>query len=175
MLSAANSDNTERPAEAGMKQTEGESMKKVLLIAALVLGFTMTVVGPELPRLGSSAAAPGPQEVVQMFYDEYLGYIGAGETMRNPLAEGIYRQNPHLAASLVAQVDELVGGFEDGGFDPFLMAQDVPEQVTVGDAAVTGNTAVVPVTTSFPGHRFNVSLEQQGDGRWLITAITPAM
>ncbi len=148
-------------------------MKKMLLIAALVLGAVMTVIGPELPRPGARAGAPGPAEVVQAFYGDYLSYIGEGDALRSPLVDGAYRNSPYLAPQLVAQVDELVAGFEGGGFDPFLLAQDVPVEVTVGAAVVTGNTATVSVATSFAGHRFSVSLEKQADGRWLITKIAP--
>jgi hypothetical protein len=175
MLSAVNSVSAERPVEAGMEETEGKNMKKVLLAAALVLGVTMTVVGPEAPRTGSPVPALGPQEVVEVFYGDYLSYIGAGDTLRNPLAEGMYRESPYLAASFVTHVDRLVAGFKDGGFDPFLLAQDVPERVIAGEAIVTGNTAVVPVTTSFQGHHYAVNLAKQTDGRWLITSITPGL
>lgn len=148
-------------------------MKKRLLIVALILGATMSIAGLRLPLPGSQAGAPGPSEVVQAFYGDYLSYIRSGDTMRNPVTDGMHRRSPYLAPAFVAQVDELVAGFERGGFDPFLLAQDVPDEVTAGEAVVTGKRASVPVTTSFPGHRFTVSLEQQADGRWLMTAITP--
>ena len=150
-------------------------MKKTLLIVALIFGAAMTIVGLRLPRPDSQASALGPAEVVEAFYGDYLSYIGDGEMMRNPLTDGMYRRSPYLAGSLVAQVDTLVAGFERGGFDPFLMAQDVPDEVTAGEATVMGKAAAVAVTTSFAGHRFTVSLEQQADGRWLMTAITPGM
>jgi hypothetical protein len=148
-------------------------MKKMLLILALIFGTAVTIVGSQLPRPDSQASTPGPAEVVQAFYGDYLSYIGEGEAMRNPLVDGMYRRSPSLAEALIVKVDELLAGFEKGGFDPFLLAQDVPAEVTAGAAVVVGETATVPVTTSFHGHRFTVSLEKQADGRWLITAITP--
>ncbi|MGD2177241.1 MAG: hypothetical protein PVG71_05400, partial [Anaerolineae bacterium] len=66
-------------------------------------------------------------EVVQSFYDWYLGYPG------HVMAEGAYRSSEYLTGSFIEKVDEIVASFEGGGYDPFLCAQDVPGNLIVDD------------------------------------------
>lgn len=151
-------------------------MKRVRLVGPLVLVLLLAGASYSVIGTTSTANALEPAEVVRAYYDWYLEYTcdRATHAMRNPLADGAYRSSPYLAPRLIAEVDGLIAGFKGGGFDPFLLAQDVPSEVTVGGATIAGDTATVPVTTSFAGHRFTVTLEKAPAGRWLITAITPA-
>jgi hypothetical protein len=70
---------------------------------------------------------------VKAFYTWYLAYIGGqnGAERRNPLVDGAYRQSPLLTPAYIAQVDETLASFDKGGFDPILLAQDVPQGFTV--------------------------------------------
>ena len=147
-------------------------MKKLWIVGFLLV-VLVVVASHDSAGTTSSAGLLGPAGSVGEFYRWYLDYIGDGDGMRNPLVNGAYRSSPHLSPQFVKQVDELVAGFEGGGFDPFLMAQDVPAEIHVGEATVTDHTAVVPVTSSFPGHRFTVTLEEMSPGLWQITAIMP--
>lgn len=106
------------------------------------------------------------EQTVAQFYAIYLEVIGR----ENPLATRVYRDLPFLSADLVAQVDALLDGFQRGGYDPFLCAQDIPNAVTAGEGVVDGAVARVPVSTSFAGHGFTAVLEQE-DGAWAITDI----
>jgi hypothetical protein len=103
-----------------------------------------------------------PKEVVTGFYEWYLGGAGAGEMRQNPLADRAYRASEFLSETFVAEVDALLDSSERGGYDPFLLAQDVPASETVGEAVVLAETALVPVETSFEGAR---TLRNAGVGR----------
>jgi hypothetical protein len=116
---------------------------------------------------------PAPAQVVVDFYNWYLGYIRGEEGLRSPLVDGAYRSSDYLADAFIAEVDEIVASFDKGGYDPFLMAQDVPQSVTVGEATVEGDEAQVRVDTDFEGHALTVTLERL-NGQWQITGITLA-
>lgn len=113
-----------------------------------------------------------PSGTVEAFYNWYLDYIGEPRTeeMRNPLVDRAYRRSAYLTRDFVAEVDATLAGFERGGFDPFLQAQDIPSSFEVSEAEIEGDSATVQVTTSFPGHVLNVRLIRQGD-EWLIDEI----
>ena len=68
-----------------------------------------------------------PDGVVRSFYEGYLAYVANGVGAKcNPLVDRLYRDCPVLSERFVAEVDEAIGSFDKGGFDPILMAQDVP-------------------------------------------------
>ena len=140
----------------------------------LGIGLAIVVAAAGLAYAGAAAARHdelAPAQVVTDFYDWYLGYSRGAEEMRNPLVDGAYRSSEYLADGFIAEVDETVASFDRGGYDPFLMAQDVPQSVTVGEAIFDGdNKAQVRVETSFEGHALTVTL-QRIDGRWQITGI----
>jgi hypothetical protein len=112
----------------------------------------------------------GPEAVVEKFYRWYIGYPG------NPLADREYRLSPYLSEAYVREVDDLLASFDRGGFDPFLLAQDIPRDFEVGSASVSGDTATVTVGLYFGGEgatpvEREVSLRLI-DGAWRITAIS---
>jgi hypothetical protein len=88
--------------------------------------------------------AMDPSGVAIAFYTWYLGYIGDRATgdFRNPLVDEAYHDQPLLSESWIKSVDETLAGFDRGGFDPFLMAQDIPQDFSVDPGMVEG-TAVV--------------------------------
>lgn len=135
----------------------------LLMVAAL--GAACTVAGAQ--------AANTPEAVVESFYGwmlENTGYDVEADVMRNPVVEGTYAGQPEIAPEMVAFVEETVAGFEGGGYDPILCAQDVPQSVEVGTAEIDGDTAFVPVSTSFEGHSFTVKLGKAGDD-WKIEQV----
>jgi hypothetical protein len=94
-----------------------------------------------------AAVSASPAEVTAAFYTWYLDYIGAtgSEDMRNPLVDGAYRASPYLTQSLIGHIDELLAKMraqDRGGYDPFLLAQDIPQDFSV-DPGVEPGTAVV--------------------------------
>lgn len=142
-----------------------------LVVLAVVVGLLVAGIGP-----AEATKEVAPEEVVTRFYDWYLGYIGEGEMRQSPLADRAYRTSELLSSEFVAEVDALLDSFERGGYDPFLLAQDVPTSLEVGDAVVLGETALVPVETSFEGHGLSVTLKVI-DGEWKIDGVsrTPEM
>lgn len=106
------------------------------------------------------------EQTVLAFYDLYL----EASQHRNLLVTEAYRDMPFLAPEFVEKVDGIIAGFDRGGYDPFLCAQDVPTEVRVTEATVEGGEATVEVETSFEAHGFSVRLAER-DGQWLITDV----
>jgi hypothetical protein len=94
--------------------------------------------------ISNITCAHDPAGTAKAFYTWYLGTIGDRSTgdFRNPLVEQAYHGHPLLADSFVQYVDETVAGFSHGGYDPFLLAQDIPQDFSV-DPGVLEGTAVV--------------------------------
>ena len=75
-------------------------------------------------RISNITCAHDPAGTAKTFYTWYLGYIGDRSTgdFHNPLMDKAYRDHPLLTDSFEQSVDEALAGFENGGFDPFLLA-----------------------------------------------------
>jgi hypothetical protein len=80
-----------------------------------------------------------------------------------------------LTEAFQAQVDELLAGFEGGGYDPFLLAQDIPQDMFAQSMAITGNEARVTVLRSWGPPETDAIFAhlQEVDGVWLINDVTP--
>lgn len=135
-----------------------------MLLFVLTLGMNM---------VQAQEGEPSPAAAVEEFYTWYLDFIGTGEDFRNPLAERAYHDSLLLTGEFIAQVDELLASLEEGGYDPFLQAQDVPTWFHVGRAEMAGDeqSAVVAVYTSFPEHVLSVRVVRMDD-RWLIAGVS---
>jgi hypothetical protein len=106
-----------------------------------------------------------PEDVVTDFYAWYVHYPG------NPLADEAYRgAGLFLTQDFIEKVADTVASFDKGGFDPILLAQDVPETVVAEPAVIDGDTATVAVSTSFEGHTFVVRLVKD-DPIWKIDGV----
>jgi hypothetical protein len=142
-------------------------------------GWKISDVECSAPASPSPASEPNlaPQEVVQSFYDRYLEATGDATTgpVRSWLVDGAYRTSSHLAPEFVQEVDEIVASFDRGGYDPFLLAQDIPARLDVDPAEVLGDEATVVVRFSWddgsPAFDRRVALEQI-DGAWKITGVS---
>jgi len=96
--------------------------------------FTVDLVDQESQWLiDSVVCAISPAGAAEAFYTWYLGSIGApgSEDFHNLLADGTYRESGLLSDGYISKVDELLASFEHGGYDPFLMAQDLPREFSV--------------------------------------------
>jgi hypothetical protein len=143
----------------------GLSVLGVLMVLAVIVSGCAPVRA--LTR-GKTAA---PEEVVESFYDWYLQYPG------NVIADGAHRSSQYLTEGFVEKVDAVVASFEKGGYDPFLCAQDMPGDLIVGHAEVSGNQAKVTVQEVWnPGTEVEfvkevvVELQMMG-GAWTIANI----
>lgn len=151
--------------------------KSSWLVVALALALGATAVGcattPE-PMEGGTGEAP--EAVVQSFYDWYVeaaAFDPEAGSRGAPLQEGLYRDRPELSEAFVAELDATLADPAGLVADPLLCAQDVPETVTPGEASLEGETASVPVTTSFSGHSFTVELVKADTG-WRIDGVACA-
>ena len=156
--------------------TEFELIHDVEVTLRMVDGAWKIV---DVACIAPQPVAMAPEQVVQGFYDWYLGYIGDPATgeMRNPLVDGAYRSSEHLTAEFVHKVDEIIPSFEKGGYDPFLCAQDIPRSFTVELVDVSGDEATVLVHELWnPGtevesvHDVTVALRMV-DGAWKIADV----
>jgi hypothetical protein len=143
-----------------------------LTVVALSVVAVLAVGGPAVLYNAQAQVTEEvlPEDVVTGFYDWYLGAIDP-QAGRNPVVDRAYRSSEFLSAEFVAEVDALLDSLEHGGYDPFLLAQDVPMEVEVGQAVVSGETAYVEVETSFEGHALLVTLEKL-DGLWKIDGVS---
>ncbi|MFO7741723.1 MAG: DUF3828 domain-containing protein [Anaerolineae bacterium] len=156
---------------------------KVILGAGLAVlvamtGLAVLAVGGPAVMFNARAQVTEevlPEEVVTGFYDRYLGYIGHdGEARRNPLVDGFYRDCPELSEAFIAAVDETLASFDKGGFDPILLAQDVPVKVSVQEAEVAGDEARVTVEMFWGGNPESserVVTLNRIDGHWEIVKV----
>jgi hypothetical protein len=127
------------------------------------------------PALGlAEAPSPdlSPEQVVEAFYHWYIDYPG------NAMADEAYHSSEYLAEEWVQKVDEIIASFTKGGYDPFLCAQDIPQDLRFDEAIVSGRDARVAVHEIWnPGtpHELVCDLEvvlKQADGEWKIVEVT---
>ncbi len=150
------------------------------ILGASVLTTCGAPAAPPTPMAVPPAATPapaptiadptglGPAETVSAFYAWYLDYA-SGRTRANPLVDEAYREIGYVTESWGEEV-AAIRSSPGGGFDPFLCAQDVPEQVIPFRVEEDNEKMLVEVRTSFPGHTFTVSLLQVGEA-WQIDGV----
>jgi hypothetical protein len=137
-----------------------------IVVVAALLGTLAFVILPTI-QVGHQPVA-SPEQVVREFYAWHLGYKG------NVLTDKAYHQNSALTSGFIGHVDELLVSFENqGGYDPFLCAQDIPTKIEVDGVFSSPEWVYVLVRTNFPNHFFTVDL-LQSDEVWKIGNITCA-
>lgn len=105
-----------------------------------------------------------PITTVKAFYTWYLDYIGdSAVEFRNPLVDQAYQDSKFLSADLIQRVDESTG------FDPFLMAQDIPRAVEI---QLGPEESIVVLREQFgeTWQELLITLVDQ-DGQWVIDDI----
>ena len=143
-----------------------------LFFLSVALGLAVVPSGCSPAPVPAAASSPaGPAQVVEGFYRWYAGQPG------NPLAGGAYRSSEYLSPDFVQKVDGIIASFDGGGYDPFLCAQDVPGDFTVGEVAVADQVASVVVRQVWnPGTEYElvrdlrVGLLMEG-GQWKIADV----
>ncbi len=108
-----------------------------------------------------------PKDVVESFYSWYTSYEG------KPLSSGAYKTSDYLTEAFREKVDSLLASFTQGGYDPILCAQDIPQSFTVAYPEISGSIATVAVTEvySTSENSLLVTLEKDGN-QWLIDDVT---
>jgi hypothetical protein len=115
-----------------------------------------------------------PEEVAQAFYTWYLEYFGepGSDNFHNPISEKAYHDSQHLTPSFIGHVDEIVASFQDrAAYDPFLCAQDIPQEVMPTGTFYHGEQASIVMRTNFPDHFITLDLQKVGEA-WQISNIT---
>jgi hypothetical protein len=166
--------------------------KKVIAALFLILGVILLVgCGPgesdgepaavpdtQTSDLQPTAVALTPEQTIEAFYDWYLSFMSdrSDGSFTNPLAEGLYRDSEYLTNDFVARIDETIAGFDGGGYDPILLAQDIPVDIDVQEPSAGSAQATVVVLRYWGGNPdpspMVVHLIRQ-EGRWLIDNVTP--
>jgi hypothetical protein len=161
-----------------------------LSLVALVAGCSVPLPAPGETNVSGDAVTPttaaptavmvptivspeelGPIGTVNEFYRWYLAYINSGVGgPRNPVANGAYSETGYVAAEFAQGVAEGASDAQ-GGFDPFLCAQDVPSEVIPVELRDGGEGAAVDVRTSFAGHQFTVALHRNGAAWQIVNVI----
>ena len=95
-------------------------------------------------KISNITCGSSPEGLAYSFYTWYLGYLfkDTKGDFNNPLVDRAYHTSGFLSSNLINQVDELIASNDQGGFDPFLLAQDIPGDFSV-DPGVNQGTAVV--------------------------------
>lgn len=147
----------------------------VAILAAMMIIFpgTLSVLGMTQYQENdevTSEDANSPETTAEAFYAWYLDQFGdpAAGAFNRP----DYHESQHLTDSFSEHIDELLADTEGkSGYDPFLCAQGLPEQVLADDAFLHGERASVVMRTNFSNHFFTVDLDKDGDG-WKIGNVT---
>ena len=153
-------------------------MRNKLLMGLMVIALLGVAGWSQFPQT-ESAQDVTPQEIVADFYNWYLEYVNAGRgdiaEMRNPLVDGAYRTCGYLTGTFIQEIDETLASFDKGGFDPLLLAQDIPESVEAGETVMVGDEASVVIQMFWSGNptptERTVTVKQV-DGQWKIADIT---
>ena len=95
-------------------------------------------------KISNITCAVTPAGAATAFYTWYLVNIDdpADETFHNLLSDGSYRESGLLSEAYINKVNNLRASSDKGGYDPFLMAQDIPWAFSV-DPGQEEKTAVV--------------------------------
>jgi hypothetical protein len=149
-----------------------ETRWMVGIMLVILLVFSGCSIQPVAESSTVAATELGPAEVTQQFYDWYLQEASQPpvEGKGNILTEGGYAASPFLAPEFVEEVKRTVASFERGGFDPLLLAQDLPTAMQVVEERIDGGSAHVRMTTTFFGHELDVVL-RHGDDGWQIVGV----
>jgi hypothetical protein len=147
-------------------------------LALLVFCTIFTVVGlvdaVSTPPFAAAQNTLTPLEVVEEFYTAYFTALtpDAAGNFENPVTEGTFREMGALSDDLIGQIDARRSAPEGMMADPFLCAQELPDDFSVILAEESDSAAVVLL-----GERFDltirnitVQLENGADG-WQISDV----
>ncbi len=124
------------------------------------IGATQTPPPIDIP----SSAGLGPEEIVETFPRWYVEYPG------HAIHDGAVGRTGYLTDDYPDRLEEIVAGYDLGSADPILCAQDYPTSIRAQPAVITGDEAVLHVTSDFPNHRLEVHLTSV-EGQWRIRQV----
>lgn len=136
-----------------------KGLRWTLIVVSLAsVGLLLAGCGTPEPEVAGS-----PQDAVSAFYSWYSSFDG------NPLGARAYHNSEHLSPEFVQEIDALLDSFAEqgGAFDPFICAQDRPQEIAVVEAEGTPELTRVTVQAWTPIY-VDVKLV---DWEWKIIAI----
>jgi hypothetical protein len=149
----------------------------ILVSAAIILPSALAIAGnknyQEKEEI-SAEPSSSPEDVVADFYAWYLESFGdpAEGTFRSPLVDKLYQDSEYLTSSFVGHIDDVLASFDGmSAYDPFICAQDVPQEIVSQGTFYHNGQASVVVQSDFPNHFFTLDLQNDGD-EWKIGNIT---
>lgn len=143
-----------------MENQKGFTLKSTVIMIAVIL---VLVAGAFYLQKQKAEQPLSPKEVAEDFYSDYIKNVA-------PLSEKKYHNSGYLTENIIIKTDELLDSFDYGGYDPFVCAQDVPENFEVRVVDSSEETATVIIKTDFENHEFSVNLVFKGN-KWLIDDI----
>lgn len=145
-------------------------IQKICLIGLVVLTSGCASAVRAETVMTSDAMTPG--QVTEGFYGWYLEYAerDSDGNFRNPLIDRAYRDSEYMSETFVNEIDGVLEEMEMGGYDPFLCAQDIPDEVHIIDSYLEGDAIVMVMESSFEGHQFEVELSPENES-YLISGI----
>jgi hypothetical protein len=142
---------------------------QILMAVILVLAITVGTYAA-LKYMGSKETAEptvnSPEQVVNDFYGMWINHEG------NPMMDRVYQNNSLVTPALSQRIDEIIAGFDMGGYDPVLCAQDIPQSFTVESVELTGNQASVLLSLDFYGFPRPVLVSLINNGSWKLDNIS---
>jgi hypothetical protein len=140
--------------------------KEILIKSTLTVILTTVIIAGSTYAYGAYNKANDPLEVTGYFYQEWLSY------QDNPLSDKLYYNNPALSAEMEDKIDRIVSGFDKGGYDPVLLAQDKPDSIEMEITRRSDRSAVVTVTEIFSSTRKELKVDLIKEGwKWQISDI----
>jgi hypothetical protein len=161
--------------------------KKIALFSLVLLGITGAVLAYQQAQNSSvqngiflnttlnrnrdsnqelNLSQSNPEQTVILFYDWYLNFAG------NPLTSGAYLESNYLSERLKEAVALQLADQQMGQADPFLLAQDVPEEFKIVDTLVDDETAAIKMAFTISGQEFFRQIDLiRTNGVWQINQV----
>ncbi len=161
----------ERSTIMGKERMTTMKSRVLISVAALAVIALLAVAGVTVVERRVQGQSAGPEAVAEAFYNEWIGALQARDAGFDPLS---YRDSAYLSERLVQAVDEQRAGFQQGGFDPLLCAQDAPAAWAVKDTTVNGDYAEARVEMLWTGNPMAYQVPvvlREADGIWSLDEV----
>ena len=141
-----------------------------VLIAAVVAIAIIVGTYAALQYMGSNRTdnqtMNTPEQAVNEFYSMWINHEG------NPMMDGVYQNNPLITKALSQRIDEIIAGFDMGGYDPVLCAQDKPQSYTIESVELNNDQATILLSLDFYGSPRPILVALINDGSWKLDNIS---
>ena len=154
----------------------GRAARSVVVALCLAVGLAAWAAFFSPQAMAAEDDARAIVSVVSTFYTNYIAALRKSFAGEKPDYD--FRRQPEADAAFVRKIDKLIKEAENSeaglGYDPILMAQDVPTGMRYAKPAIKGGSAELIAYTLWDGgskHALCVSLAKKG-GVWRIVDVT---